>query len=61
MAKSNGKVDTEKIIAILEKSDINEVVVAYYEIKSYVTELLIKHTNDLEEQQNKFQLTKDNL
>lgn len=61
MAKSNGKVDTEKIIAILEKASIEEQIVFYHELKQWLTEKLVKHTNDLEEQQNKFLKTKDSL
>lgn len=61
MAKSNGKVDTEKIIAILEKSDINEQIVAFHVLKEWLTEKIVKYTNELEEQQNKFLKTKDSL
>ncbi len=52
---------SEKIIALLDKEDIDERKVVYHTIKAYMTAKLTEHTKSLEEAQNKFIQIKEKL
>lgn len=61
MSKNNPPVDVEKVISIFEKSSIDEQIVAFHELKNWLTVKIVEHAQVLEEQQNKFLKIKDTI
>lgn len=52
---------SEKIIALLDKLSVEDAIIEYHTIKSYMTARLIQKTEELEEEQSKLNQIKEKL